>query len=104
MYKNYGLLSYDNPFSVLDENGGKLDKVYTFSKQAASGLYRVLWHAGMVGFVISVILVGIFIMRVKNGKMEAENKMKFEIVIGCIIVFSMAITLISWANDWGKQL
>ena len=35
---------------------------------------------------------------------EEENKMKFEIVIGCIIVFSMAVTLISWANDWGKQL
>lgn len=104
MYKILNLLAYDNPFSVLDSNGGQLDKAYTFSKQAASGLYRVLWHAGVAGFVISIILVGVFFMRIKSGKMATENKTKFEIVIGCLIVFSMAVTLISWANDWGKQL
>lgn len=104
MYKILNLLSYDNPFSVLDNNGGQLSKAYTFSKQAASGLYRVLWHAGVAGFVIAIILVSILVMKVKGGKMAAENKTKFEIVIGCLIVFSMAVTLVSWANNWGKQL
>lgn len=99
----YIMIAYSNPFSVLENNNGDLSELDTKVRNFATGGYQTMWHIGIIGFIVSLVLIAIDIAW-SRGKKSNENKSKLGIIIGCLIIFSSVITLIGWANDAGSAI